>query len=186
MTQTILVAFSTCAVLALAGPARAQDPAPPSRFLHPTEVSPYVTSGGDATGIGVTVRWPMTSRLSIQAEGEYRNRRRNPVHDLPTTSGVNSNAVLVVDLPTGWRVTPFLVAGGGLERHVDLADTSGPAALQWRTGHSFVVNAGGGFRVALSDRVGARLEVRYADGWAQGAWDSLRVMYATTVAFGER
>jgi hypothetical protein len=186
MAQTILVALGTCAALALTVPAHAQDSARPNRFLNPTEVSPYVTSGGDATGIGVTVRWPMTSRLAIQAEGEYRNRRRDLVHYLPTTSGINSNVVLVFDLPSGWRVTPFLVAGGGLERHVDLADASSPGNLQWRAGNSFVVNGGGGFRVALSDRVGARVEVRYADGWAQGAWDSVRFIYATTVAFGER
>lgn len=79
MAQTSLLTFGACALLLAAVPARAQeqnaarDPNPPSRFLNPTEVAPYVTSGGDATGIGVAVRWPMVSRLSIQAEGEVRD-----------------------------------------------------------------------------------------------------------------
>lgn len=186
MAQTSLVAFGTCALLAVAVSARAQAPDPPSRFLNPAEVSPYVTSGGDATGIGVTVRWPMTSRLSIQGEGEYRKGQQDLVRYLPTSSGINSNLVLVLDLPRVWRVTPFVVGGGGLERHVDAVGSPGPAGPQRRTGNSFVVNAGGGFRLALSDRVGARVEIRYADGWAQGAWDSLRFMYGTTVGFGDR
>jgi len=186
MARTSLMAVATCALLAVAVPARAQDADPPSRFLTPTEVAPYVTSGGDATGIGATVRWPVTSRLSIQAEGEYRNGRRDLVRYLPTSSGINSNLVLVMDLPRFWRITPFVVGGGGLEHHTDVADTLGPAGPQWRGGNSFVVNGGGGFRFALSDRVGARVEIRYADGWAQGAWDSMRVMYGTTVGFGDR
>jgi len=186
MARTNLVGLGTCALLAIAVSARAQDSAPPNRFLNPTEVSPYVTSGGDATGIGVTVRWPMTARLSIQAEGEYRNGQRDLVRYLPTSSGVNSNLVLVLDLPRFWRVTPFVVGGGGLERHLDADGFAGPAGPQWRAGTSFVVNGGGGFRVALSDRVGARVELRYADGWAQGAWDSVRIMYGTTVGLGSR
>ena len=190
MVQTSLLAFGAWALLALAVPAgaqdrgRADDPNPPSRFLNPTEVAPYVTSGGDATGVGATVRWPMTSRLSIQAEGEYRNGTRDVVRYLPSSSGINGNLVLVLDLPGAWRITPFLVGGGGLEHHLELPRT---ATIQpWRGGNSFVVNAGGGFRFALSERVAARVEVRFADGWAQGARDSLRVMYGTTVGLGER
>jgi hypothetical protein len=181
-----LAAFGTCALLALAVPARAQAPDPPSRFLNPTEVSPYATSGGDATGIGVTVRWPMTSRLSIQAEGEYRNGRRDPFLFQATSSGINSNLVFVLDLPRAWRVTPFVVGGGGVERHMEVAVYTGPDAPRWRTANSFVVNAGGGFRVALSERVGARVEVRFADGWAMGAKDSVRFMYGTTIGLGSR
>jgi opacity protein-like surface antigen len=186
MAKTSTVAFGTCALLALAVSARAQDPDPPSRFLNPREVAPYVTSGGDTTGIGATVRWPMTSRLSIQAEGEYRNARRDPIRFQPSSSGINGNLVLVLDLPRFWRVTPFVVGGGGVEHHIDLASTPASGGPLWHGGNSFVVNGGGGFRFALSDRVGARVEIRYADGWAQGAWDSVRFMYGTTVGFGQR
>ena len=191
MAQTSLLAFGACALLSLAVPVAAQDqhpahdPNPPSRFLNPTEVAPYVTSGGDATGIGVTVRWPMASRLSIQAEGEYRMARL-ALRSLPSSTGINGNLVLVLDLPGVWRVTPFVVGGGGIEHHDDRTPSAGTGGPLWRTGNSFVVNGGGGFRLAVSDRVAARVEVRFADGWAQGAWDSVRVMYGTTVGLGER
>ena len=145
-----------------------------------------MTSGGDATGIGLTVRWPMAARLSIQAEGEYRNGQRDVIRYLPPSTGINGNLVAVFDLPHFWRVTPFVVGGGGLERHVDLASFAARADPQWRTGHSFVVNGGGGFRFALSDRVGARVEIRFADGWAEGATDRVRVIYGTTVGLGDR
>ena len=190
MAQTSLLAFGACALLTLAVPAKAQDqdeahdPNPPSRFLNPTEIAPYVTSGGDATGIGLTVRWPLASRLSVQAEGEYRNWTRDVVWHLPSSTGINGNLVLLLDLPGVWRVTPFVVGGGGLERHLDVPRSA--PNLQWRSGNSFVVNAGGGMRFALSERVAARVEVRFADGWAQGARDSIRVMSGTTIGLGER
>jgi hypothetical protein len=184
MAQTSLAIVGTCALLAVAVSAHAQDQDPPNRFLNPTEVSPYVTSGGDATGIGVTVRWPMASRLSIQAEGEYRNGHRDVARFLPSSTGINTNLLLVLDLPKVWRVTPFVVGGGGIEHHLDAVGTQ--TDLRWRGGDSFVVNGGGGVRVALTDRVSARVEIRYADGWAQGAWDSVRFMYGTTIGVGER
>jgi opacity protein-like surface antigen len=186
MAKTSAVAFGICALLAVAVPARAQEPDAPSRFLNPRELALYVTSGGDTTGIGVTVRWPMTSRLSIQAEGEYRNEQRDVAWYLPSSRGINANLVVVLDLPRVWRVTPFVVGGGGLEHHLDLDSSRPSSGPLWRTGDSFVVNGGGGVRVALSDRVGVRVEVRYADGWAQGARDSVRFMYGTTVGFGDR
>lgn len=187
MAQRSFTAFGTCALLALTVSARAQAPDPPRRFFHPAEVSPYVTSGGDATGAGATVRWALTPRLSVQAEGEYRHGERDVLrHDPPTSSGINSNAVLVLDLPRVWRVTPFVVGGGGLERHIDVVRTRRLDRSEWRSGYSFVVNGGGGVRVALTDRVGARVEIRYADGWAEGAWDSIRLMYGTTIGFGNR
>lgn len=192
MASTSLLAFGASALLAVAVPARAQDhdpahdPNPPSRFLNPTEVAPYVTSGGDATGVGLTVRWPLVARLSLQAEGEYRNGTGGVARYLPSSTGINGNLVLVLDLPGAWRLTPFVVGGGGLEHHDDVTSSAGTGGPRWRSGNSFVVNAGGGIRLALSDRVAARVEVRFADGWAQGAWDSVRVMYGTTVGLGAR
>jgi hypothetical protein len=187
MLQTNLAAIGACALLAIATPARAQTPDPPNRFLHPTEIAPFVTSGGDSNGIGASVRWPMTSRLSIQAEGEYRYGESDPVWNLPISRGGNANLLLVVDGPRAWRITPFVVGGGGLEHRVGIDHSrpfTGPVTLSG--GNSFVVNGGGGVRVALSDRVAARVEIRYADGWADGARDSVRFLYGTTVGFGPR
>ena len=189
MLHTNTVAAGICGLLALTAPARAHAQAanPLSRFLHPTEIAPFVTSGGDSTGIGASVRWSMASRLSIQAEGEYRYGEPDPVWYLPISRGGNANLLLVIDGPRGWRITPFVVGGGGLEHRVGI-DASRPftGPVHLSGGNSFVVNAGGGFRIALSDRVAARVEIRYADGWAEGARDSVRVMYGTTVGLGPR
>ena len=85
MAQTILVAFSACAVLALAGPARAQD--------RPAQ--PFPASDGGLALCDVRRRCdghrrdgPLADDVAAVHPGEGKcNRRRNPVHDLPTTSG---------------------------------------------------------------------------------------------------
>jgi opacity protein-like surface antigen len=185
MAQSSLVAFGACAVLALGATARAQSPDPPNRFLHPEQVSPYLTSAGDATAVGLAVRWPIAARLAVQGEGEYRNGGRDLERYLPRSSGFNGNVVLVLDGPRLWRVTPFVVGGGGLEHHRAADWAPNPDLIDWSGHDSFVVNAGGGIRVAVTDRIGARIEVRYADGWAGGAVDSVRVMYGTTIGLGK-
>lgn len=186
MAQSRLVAFGTCALLTVAAVAAAQSPQSSNRFLNPEEISPFVTSEGDATGIGLAVRWPIAGRLAIQGEGEYRNGRHDLGFYLPNSTGFNGNVLLVLDMPSVWRVTPFVVGGGGVERHSAAVQAPGLNQVQWDGRDSFVVNAGGGVRVALTDRVGVRIEVRYADGWAGGAVDSVRVMYGTTIGFGRR
>jgi opacity protein-like surface antigen len=179
--------LGTGALLAVAAAAGAQTPQSSNRFLHPEEIAPYFTSAGDANGVGLTVRWPIRSRLAVQAEGEFRNEERDVEFYRPGSAGFNGNVVLVLDLPGAGRITPFLVGGGGLEHHRAPDDWAPSLELvQWRGADSFVVNAGGGVRVGLTDRVGVRVELRYADGWAGGAVDSFRVMTGTTITFGKR
>ena len=185
MAQSSLVTFGTCALLAVAATAGAQSAQSSNRFLNPESFTPYVTSEGDATGVGLAVRWPIAGRLAVQGEGEFRNGSRDVTYFLPSSNGFNGNILLVLDMPTMWRVTPFLVGGGGLE-HFTIPQYAGPSAVNWESRDSFVVNAGGGVHVALTDRVGVRVELRYADGWAEGATDSVRVMYGTTINFGRR
>ena len=181
-TVAVLVA---CGLLTAAAAAQAQSPDPPSRFLHPDTVSTYTSSEGDATGVGLAVRWPLVPRLSVRAEGEYRTGGgEDRVRYLPRSSGFNGNILLELDAPKLWRITPFLVGGGGLEHHRAPGWAPSVDLIWWEGRDSFVVNGGGGLHVAFTDRVGARVELRYADGWAEGAVDSVRVIYGATIGLG--
>lgn len=185
MRLSTVAVFAAWGMLATAATAHAQSPDPPSRFLHPDMVSPYGTAEGDAPGMGLAVRWPIASRLSVRGEAEYRTGGgEDHVRFLPRSSGFNGNIVLELAAPPLWRITPFLVGGGGLEHHRTPGWAPSADLLYWEGRDSFVVNAGGGLHVALTRRVGARVELRYADGWAEGAVDSFRVVYGTTIGLG--
>ena len=185
----------TCALLsapALAGaqqaPTAGAHQAPPTRDARdlPIEVSPFVSSSGNSSGVGAAVRWPFAARFGLEFEAEYRHTPADPLRGASLeNNGVNGNVNLVYDLPAIGRVRPFVLGGGGLEHYAFLVQPE-PYFLS-DTGVSFVVNVGGGVRVAINDRFGIRTEVRWADGWTKGApTSSLRIFYGATVGVGGR
>jgi hypothetical protein len=184
----------TCALLAAPAAAGAQAPpaagaqqAPPARDARdlPVEVSPFASSGGDTSGVGVSVRWPFMARLGLEFEAEYRHTQARPLSGALEDDGVNGNVNLVFDLPAIGRVRPFLLGGGGLEHYSNLVQPD-PHFLR-KSGMSFVVNAGGGVRVPINDRFGIRTELRWTDGWTEG-WPGggFRMFYGATVGVGGR
>jgi hypothetical protein len=168
-------------VLPTAG-AQPQPPAPDTRDL-PVEVSPFVSSGGDSSSVGVAVRWPFMSQLGLEFEAEYRSTQAKPLVRALENNGVNGSVNLVVDLPAMWRVRPFVLGGGGLE-HYNFLEQPDPYFLR-DSGVSFVVNVGGGVRVPINDRFGIRTELRWTDGWTKGdPGGGFRMFYGATVGVG--
>lgn len=186
--------FVTCAMLSAPAVAGAQQaplavdaPSPSARGTRdlPVEISPFVSSGGESTSVGVGVRWPFMARLGLEFEAEYRSTSARPIYGSLENNGVNGNVNLVVDLPSIGRVRPFVLGGGGLE-HYNLLLQSDPFFLR-DAGVSFVVNAGGGVRVPINDRVGVRTELRWTDGWTKGdPGGGFRMFYGATVGIGGR
>src|SRR5688572_11095393 len=95
----------TCALLAAPAAAGAQQapitagaqqaaPARDARDL-PVEVSPFASSGGDTSGVGVSVRWPFMARLGLEFEAEYRHTQARPLSGALEDDGVNGNVNLV-------------------------------------------------------------------------------------------
>jgi hypothetical protein len=157
-------------------------PAPEVRNL-PIEVTPFVSSGGDSSSVGVAVRWPFMTRLGLEFEAEYRHMPARPLVRALENNGVNGSVNLVVDMPAIWRVRPFLLGGGGLE-HYNFEEQAAPYFLR-DSGVSFVLNAGGGVRVPINDRFGIRAELRWTDGWTKGdPWGGFRMFYGATVGVG--
>jgi hypothetical protein len=180
------LALVTCALLAAPALAGAQQPPPaPGARGVPIEVSPFVSSGGDSSSVGASVRWPFAARLGLEFEAEYRHTLARPLSGSLENNGVNGNVNLVVDLGSIGRVRPFVLGGGGLE-HYSLVEQPDPYFLR-KSGMSFVVNAGGGVRVPINDRFGIRAELRWTDGWTEGdPGGGFRMFYGATVGVGGR
>jgi hypothetical protein len=201
-TRRSLASWVTCAVLAVPTVALAQRPplagdgpvteglATKTRATNrrpaPIEVSPFVSTGiGDSSGVGASVLFPVRSRVGIEVEAEYRRTPGEPIRGTVDNNGLNGGVNLVVDLGAIGRVRPYAIGGGGLE-HYALMDSSLARPEAGKTGMSFVVNMGGGVRVPINDRFGIRAEVRWADGWAEGAPESFRIFYGATIGVGAR
>ena len=188
MTTRRTLAWLAGVLLALPGLARAQ--AAPTA-APPIEVSPFVSSGvGDSAGVGAAVRFPLSRRFAIVAEAEFRHTDGRPLYNTADNDGFNGSLNLTFDLPSVGRVRPYLVGGGGIE-HYAFPEYAGPFRfgepppfVVTETGSSFVVNAGGGVRVPVTERWGLRAEVRWSDGWTAGAPESLRIFYGATIGVG--
>jgi opacity protein-like surface antigen len=179
MTFRRTVSWVAGALLALPLYAHAQAA---SQQVGAIEIQPFVSSGwGSGAGTGAAVRWPIAEKFSLLGDVEFRHDDGN----LLTFEGDNLYATLnlVFDLPSAGRFTPYVLGGGGLE-HYRLRLDSAPAEIAPRTGRSFVTNAGGGVRMAINDRWGIRTEVRWTDGWADGAPQSLHIYYGATIGVG--
>ena len=189
MTTRRTVSWVAGVLLALPGLARAQAVSPTP--APPIEISPFVSTGlGDSAGVGASVRWPISVKFAIEAEAEFRHTDGRLNYDTADNDGFNGSLNLIYDLPRLGRATPYVLGGGGLEHWAQpipigpYSLTGPPPLTVSNSGTSFVINAGGGVRVAITERWGLRAEARWSDGWAQGAPESVRIFYGATVGLG--
>jgi hypothetical protein len=179
MTFRRTVSWVTGALLALPVYAHAQAAAQQAGRI---EIAPFVSTGwGSGAGTGAAVRWPIAGKFSLMGDVEFRHFDGNLLTF--ETDGLYATLNLVFDLPSAGRFTPYVLGGGGLE-HYRLRLDSAPDESFPRTGRSFVTNAGGGVRMAINPRWGIRGEVRWTDGWAEGAPQNLHIYYGATVGLG--
>lgn len=179
MTVRRIVAWVAGTLLALPVCAHAQAATQQAGSI---EISPFVSFGwGNGAGTGAAVRWPIAERFALLGDVEFRHTDGNLLTF--ENEGLHATLNLVFDLPSAGRFTPYVLGGGGLE-HYSLRPDPALAAFVPRTGRSFVTNAGGGVRMAINDRWGIRAELRWTDGWAGGAPQSLQIYYGATIGVG--
>lgn len=179
MTFRRTVSWVAGALLALPVHAHAQSA---SAQVGAIEIQPFVSTGwGSGAGTGAAVRWAFAEKFALLGDVEFRHNDGNLL--TVETDALYATLNLVFDLPSAGRFTPYVLGGGGIE-HYSLRLDSAPAELAPRTGRSFVTNAGGGVRMAINPRWGIRAELRWTDGWADGAPQNLHVYYGATIGLG--
>jgi opacity protein-like surface antigen len=154
-TPIARIALTLVAVLVFAVSAGAQDNGDAARSLSPVEITPYVALGSNgSSGVGGAVRWPLGSRFSLELETGYRRAE---------IDGLTTSLSLLYDLPAWGRLTPYAVAGTGIEQFGTVFQ-SPDGRLATRKGTALTINAGGGVRVAVNDRWGVRTDARWSNG----------------------
>jgi hypothetical protein len=196
VTMRSLPSVAVIACAALAGPPTAEaqapgSPTPPATtsmraaptteraWYVPDAVTPFHSSQrelGDSQGMGAALRWSLVPRLALEAETEFRSGR------FDTLKGLTAN--VVAEMPGVWRVTPFVVAGAGIDDYRWKANL--PNHSFARTELNFAVNAGAGVQIRLTGAWSARADVRWSDGFAEQARPVMRVLYGVTLGLGEK
>lgn len=174
-----VVCAAVLAVAFAAAPAYAQSPDDDSVSRPAVEVTPFVSLGSErASRIGAAIAFAWTSRISLEAEMGYRRGEG----DMPA---LDSSLSMLYHLPRLWRVTPYLAAGGGLAQYGSLI-TAPNGAVFAQPSVTLTVNAGGGVKVPVTDRVGFRSDTRWVKGFGRGSGEHWRVYHGMTVGVGAR
>jgi opacity protein-like surface antigen len=172
----LAASLSTCALIAIAAMAEAQEaaPSPTAAGRMGVEVASFLSVGGnDVSSTGAAFRFPIGSRFGVEVETEW---------PLQSVSGLNATGNVVVDLPRMGRVTPYAIGGAGINRYTVTVDVPGLGS-QTNLTSDLAVNAGGGVRIPVSARWGMRTDARVINGLGRGRtrW---RVFYGATVDVG--
>jgi len=162
----VLVAFTLGAP-----PVEAQD-------AKTVEVTPYVALGSAAASpVGATVTFPVTSTLSVETDVAYR-RGEGRIHALST------NTSLLWSLPRVGQSTPYVAAGVGLSQYGAPLFSSGGPPIGTQSRLAMTVNAGGGVKMPVKEKLDLRTDVRWFKSFGKQGSDQFRV--AQGISFDKR
>ncbi len=143
------------------------------------EVTPYVALGSEmASPVGGAITFPVTSALSVETDVAYRRAEGN-------INAVSLSASLLYDLPRVGQSTPYVAGGVGLSQYgAPIFSSKGrPIATQSRLAMS--VNAGGGLKMPMSEKLDLRTDARWFKLLGQGS-DQFRVAQGISFGVGKR
>ena len=162
-----LVAFTLGAL-----PAAAQD-------AQRVEVTPYVGFGSaGASPVGTAITFPVTSTLSVETDVAYR-RAEGRVHALSTS------ASLLYSLPRIGPATPYVAGGIGLAKYgAPLFFNGRPLGTQ--TGVALTVNAGGGLKMPMNEKLDLRTDARWFKSFGRQGSEQFRVAQGISFDVGKR
>jgi hypothetical protein len=163
-----LVAFTLAAL-----PVAAQD-------ARTVEVTPYVAIGSDtASPVGTAVTFPITSKLSVETDVAYR-RGEGRIHALST------NASLLYFLPRVGQSTPYVAAGVGLAEYGAPVFCSDGPPIGTRPRVAMTVNAGGGLKMPMNDKIDWRTDARWFKSLGRQGSEQFRVAQGISFDVGKR
>jgi hypothetical protein len=168
------VAVFSLATLTRAGlPAAAQE-------AKAVEVTPYVALGSEAAPpVGTAVTFPVASRLNVETDVAYR-RGEGGIHAL------SSNASLLFLLPRVGHTTPYAAAGIGLAQYGTPVFSSGGAPIGTQSRLAMTVNAGGGLKTPMTDKVDLRTDARWFKSFGKQGSEQFRVAQGISFDVGKR
>ena|SRR5688572_13960153 len=163
-----LVAFTFGAL-----PVEAQD-------AKPVEVTPYVALGSSAASpIGAAVSFPVTSTLSVETDVAYR-RGEGRIHAL------SSNVSLLYFLPRIGQSAPYVAGGVGLAQYGAPVFFSSGYPIGTESRLALTVNAGGGLKVPMNDKLDLRTDARWFKSFGRQGSEQFRVAQGVSFDVGKR
>ena len=154
-------------------PALAQDP-------QTVQVTPYVALGSDmASPVGAAITFPIKSKLSVETDVAYRRAEGN-------INAMSLSASLLYDLPRVGRATPYVAAGIGLATYgTPVLSSSNSRPLGTRSRLAMTVNAGGGLKMPMNEKMGLRTDARWFNFLGEGS-EGFRVAQGISFGLGKR
>ena len=163
-----LVAFTLGAL-----PVQAQD-------ANTVEVTPYVALGtARVSPVGVAVTFPVASTFSVETDVAYR-RAEGGIHALSTSTS------LLWFPPRLGRAAPYLAGGLGLSQYgAPVFSSSGPP-IGTESRVAMTVNAGGGLKMPVNDKLDVRTDVRWFKSFGRQGSEEFRVAQGISFDAGKR
>ena len=162
-----LVAFALEAL-----PVRAQD-------ARTVEVTPYVALGSAAASpVGAAITFPVTSTLSVETDVAYR-RGEGRIHAL------SSSTSLLYFLPRVGQSTPYVAGGVGLAQFGAPVFSSNGPPIGTQAGVAMTVNAGGGLKTPMNDKLDLRTDARWFKSFGRQGSEQFRVAQGISFDVGK-
>ena len=151
-----------------------------SRDARAVEVTPYVALGSaGAAPVGAVVTFPVTSTLDVETDVAYR-RGEGRIHAL------SSSTSLLFSIPRVGRGTPYVAAGVGLAQHGAPIFSSDGSPIGTQSRVAVTVNAGGGLKMPINDKLGLRTDARWFKSFGKQGSEQFRVAQGISFETGKR
>jgi len=165
--------FALVAFTLAASPVRAQDE-------KAVEVTPYVALGSaDASPIGTSVTFPVTSTLTVETDVAYRRGEGR-------INALSSNASLLYALPRAGQTTPYFAVGVGLAQYGAPVFSSDGPPIGTQSRVAITVNAGGGLKMPMNDKLDLRTDARWFKSLGRQGSETFRVAQGVSFDVGKR
>ena len=168
-----LIAFTLAAI-----PVAAQEGKQEGKTV---EVTPYVALGTPgAAPVGTAVTFPITPKLSVETDVAYRRGEGN-------INALSSDASLLLFLPRLGKSTPYVVGGIGLAQYgAPVFSAAGGPPIGTQSRVAFRVNAGGGLKTPLNDRLDLRTDARWYKSFGKEGSEQFHVAQGVGFNLGKR
>lgn len=142
------------------------------------QVTPYVAVGSEAASpVGTAVTFPVTSKLAFEMDVAYR-RAEGGIPALSTSGN------LLWALPRVGHAVPYVIGGVGLAQYGAPVFASAGPPIGTRSSVALTVNAGGGLKMPINDKVGTRTDARWFKSFGNQGSEQFHV--AQGVSFNVR